>query len=159
MFFITIVMPKFGIEKNDHMVKNHKYLIGGVSGFFLGVYGGFYGAGTATFLCYILILLFKQTFLECAATVKIAALLMCATAASIFAINGAALCYKMANEGFQIKSKRITCAWEIDEKISRQDDCPSANVIRFCCHNSCTIIVEVKIGSVIEVVEGGQEVH
>jgi uncharacterized membrane protein YfcA len=33
--------------------------------------------------------LFRQTFLECAATVKIAALLITAMAASIFAINGA----------------------------------------------------------------------
>ena len=89
LFFITIVMPKLGIEKNDHMVKSHEYLIGGVSGFCLGIYGGFYGAGTATFLCYILILVFRQTFLECAATIKIAALLMTAMAASIFGINGA----------------------------------------------------------------------
>ncbi len=89
LFLITIVMPKFGIEKNDHIVKKHEYLIGGIGGFFLGIYGGFYGAGTATFLCYILILLFRQTFLECAATVKIAALLMTAMAASIFGINGA----------------------------------------------------------------------
>lgn len=89
LVFLITVKPKMGIEKTNHMVKNHEYLIGGVSGFFLGIYGGFYGAGTATFLSYILILLFRQTFLECAATVKIAALLMCAMAASIFAINGA----------------------------------------------------------------------
>jgi len=89
LFLLIIVKPKMGIEKTTHVVKSHEYLIGAVSGFFLGVYGGFYGAGTATFLSYILILLFRQTFLECAATVKIAALLMCAMAASIFAINGA----------------------------------------------------------------------
>ena len=89
LFFITIITPKMGIEKNNHVVKNHEYLIGAVGSFFLGIYGGFYGAGTATFISYILLLLFKQTFLECAATVKIAALLMCAMAASIFAINGA----------------------------------------------------------------------
>jgi hypothetical protein len=89
LVFLIIVKPKIGIEKSNHMVRNHEYLIGAVSGFFLGIYGGFYGAGTGTFLSYILILLFRQTFLECAATVKIAALLMCAMAASIFAINGA----------------------------------------------------------------------
>ncbi len=89
LFFLIIVKPKIGIEKSDHIVRNHEYLIGAVSGFFLGIYGGFYGAGTATFLSYILILLFRQTFLECAATVKISALLMCAMAGSIFAINGA----------------------------------------------------------------------
>ncbi|MFB0506679.1 MAG: sulfite exporter TauE/SafE family protein [Thermodesulfobacteriota bacterium] len=89
LFFIIFVKPKMGIEKTNHMVRNHEYLIGAVGSFFLGIYGGFYGAGTATFLSYILILLFRQTFLECAATVKIAALLMTAMAASIFAINGA----------------------------------------------------------------------
>ena len=57
--------------------------------FFLGIYGGFYGPGTATFLSYILILLFRQTFLESAATVKIAMLFVTIVAALIFAINGA----------------------------------------------------------------------
>lgn len=87
--FIIIVKPKMGIEKTSHMVRKHEYLVGAISGFFLGIYGGFYGAGTATFLSYILILLFRQTFLKCAATVKIASLLMTAMAALIFAINGA----------------------------------------------------------------------
>jgi len=89
LFFMIVVNPRVGIEKTEHVVINRDYLIGAASGFFIGMYGGFCGVGAATFLSYILILLFRQTFLECAATVKIAALLMTSMAASIFAINGA----------------------------------------------------------------------
>lgn len=89
LVFIAIIKPKMGVEKTNRMVKNQEYFIGVIGSFSLGFYGGFYGAGSATFLSYILLLLFRQTFLECAATVKIAALLMTAMAASIFAINGA----------------------------------------------------------------------
>jgi uncharacterized membrane protein YfcA len=89
LFFMVIAKPKIGIEQTDRVVANNEYIIGALSGFLLGVYGGFCGIGTGTFLSYTLILLFRQTFLECAATVKIAALLFSAMAASIFALNGA----------------------------------------------------------------------
>ncbi len=87
--FILFVKPKIGIEKSPYRIRNHEFLIGAVASLFLGIYGGFYGAGTATFLSYVLIFLFRQTFLECAATIKIPALLLTSTAGSIFAINGA----------------------------------------------------------------------
>ena len=87
LVFIT-VKPKIGLEKTKSMVKNHVYIIGAVLSFFLGVYGGFYGAGTGTFLSYILILLFGQTFLESAATRKIAGFLITTMAAILFGLAG-----------------------------------------------------------------------
>lgn len=89
LFFMVVVRPRMGLEKNGHIVRNWDYFVGALSGFLLGVYGGFCGIGVATFLSYILLMLFRQTFLECAATVKISALLLSAVAAGIFAINGA----------------------------------------------------------------------
>jgi uncharacterized membrane protein YfcA len=89
LVFIVVVKPTMGIEKASHDVKRYEYLSGTVISLFLGIYGGFYGPGTATFLSYILIVLFRQTFLESAATVKIAVLSVTTLAALIFAINGA----------------------------------------------------------------------
>lgn len=89
LVFMVVVKPKVGMEKSSSIVRNYEYLLGAVMSFFLGIYGGFYGPGTATFLSYILILLFRQTFLESAATVKIAVLFVTTLAALIFAINGA----------------------------------------------------------------------
>lgn len=87
LVFIT-VKPKIGLEKTKSMVKNHGYLIGAILSFFLGVYGGFYGAGAGIFLNYILILLFGQTFLESAATRKIAGFFITAMAAILFGLAG-----------------------------------------------------------------------
>jgi uncharacterized membrane protein YfcA len=71
LFLIFIVIePKMGVERTKPEIRGHKYLIGGALGLFLGVYSGFYGAGTGTFLNYILVLYFGQTFLESAATRK-----------------------------------------------------------------------------------------
>lgn len=91
MIFILVfimVKPKIGLEKTKSMVKNHVYIIGAVLSFFLGVYGGFYGAGNGTFLSYILILLFGQTFLESAATRKIAGFFITTMAAILFGLAG-----------------------------------------------------------------------
>ncbi|NIO03967.1 MAG: TSUP family transporter [Proteobacteria bacterium] len=87
LVFIT-VKPKIGLEKTKFMVKNHVYIIGAVVSFFLGIYGGFYGAGAGTFFSYILILLFGQTFLESAATRKIAGFLITTMAAILFGLAG-----------------------------------------------------------------------
>jgi uncharacterized membrane protein YfcA len=87
--------PTIGIQKADHTLKSHEYLIGVVISFFVGIYAGFYGAGAGTLISYILLLVFKQTFLECAGTLKMPGLFFTAIAASIFAIHGA-IDYPMA---------------------------------------------------------------
>jgi uncharacterized membrane protein YfcA len=55
----------------------------------VGIYGGFYGAGAGTLLGYIMILVFRQTFLESAANNKVAGILMSATSAATYAYHGA----------------------------------------------------------------------
>lgn len=83
-----ISKPKMGIQKAKHNIKKHEYLIGAVLSLFIFIYSGFYGAGTGALLTYVLILLFGQTFLESAATRKIAQLISTVMAAIIFAISG-----------------------------------------------------------------------
>jgi uncharacterized membrane protein YfcA len=86
---IIILSPKMGIEKRERTLRKHDYLVGAFLTFVVGMYGGFYGAMAATFLAYVLVLWFSQTFLESAATLKIGSLSMTGTAAAVFAYNGA----------------------------------------------------------------------
>jgi len=90
LFILAIVMlrPQVGIEKRKHSLKSHEYIIGAVVGFAIGIYHGFYGAG-GTFLSYLFILFFGQTFVESAATRKIAASLSSVMALIVFAVSGA----------------------------------------------------------------------
>ena len=89
LLLIVIFNPGTGIEKRKRNLKKRDYLVGALMTFAVGIYGGFYGAMAATFLCYILVLWFSQTFLEGAATLKIGSISMTGMAAVVFAYKGA----------------------------------------------------------------------
>ena len=91
--FFLVLNPKLGTESTKKTLGKYEYLIGGSMTFAVGVYVGFYGAMGGTLLLYILILWFGQTFLESAGTQKIAALMMNAMAAIVFALNDAVSYY------------------------------------------------------------------
>lgn len=78
-----------GVEKRKTAIKKKEYIIGAVLSFVVGVYGGFYGAMAGTFSMYILIAWFRQTFIQSAATQKIASVCMTVTAAAIFSLHDA----------------------------------------------------------------------
>lgn len=84
----VISKPKMGIQKAQQNIRKYEYLIGAVLSLFIFMYSGFYGAGTGAILTYVLILLFGQTFLESAATRKIAQLISSVMAAVIFGLHG-----------------------------------------------------------------------
>jgi uncharacterized membrane protein YfcA len=86
MIFISF-KPNMGIQKVTHTIRGYEYFIGVIISCFLGIYTGFYGAVAGTFLAYFLILMFRQTFLESAATRKIPFTFSCIMATIIFAIN------------------------------------------------------------------------
>jgi uncharacterized membrane protein YfcA len=86
--FFTLLKPEIGIEKTKHVIKKHEYLIGAVLSFFIGIYAGFYGGATGTFVSYVLILLYGQTFLESAATRKTITVLPSLLATTVFAFAG-----------------------------------------------------------------------
>lgn len=84
-----VLNPKSGLEERKQAAGNAKYWLGGVLCFVIGVYGGFYGAMAATLLAYVLIIWFGQTFIQGAANVKMASILMTSSAAAVFLLKGA----------------------------------------------------------------------
>lgn len=89
LVFIVFFDPKIGIQKSKGVLRRYDYVVGITVSFIIGIYAGIYGGGAGTFLSYTLILVFKQTFLECAATVKIPGILYMTMCASIFSFNQA----------------------------------------------------------------------
>jgi uncharacterized protein len=85
---LVVVKPKVGIEKTQRPLRTRDFLTGIFLSLLVGIYGGFYGASAGTFLAYILIFVFGQTFLESAATLKIGSISLTATAALTFAYYG-----------------------------------------------------------------------
>ena len=83
-----LVNPNIGLENKKRIIRRREYLMAGALSLLLGVYLGFYGAVAGTFLSYILIFLFGQTFLESAATRKIALTFSSLIATIIFALGG-----------------------------------------------------------------------
>ena len=84
-----LLNPDLGVQKRETAIQQKEYLIGASLSFFVGVYGGFYGAMAGTFSIYILIAWFRQTFIQSAATQKIGSIFMTVTASIVFALNNA----------------------------------------------------------------------
>jgi uncharacterized membrane protein YfcA len=89
LLVLLMVKPNRGIEKASRPLTTRAVALGSFLSLAVGIYGGFYGAGAATFLAYILILVFGQTFLESAANVKVASIMLTVTSSLTFAAHGA----------------------------------------------------------------------
>lgn len=89
LLIIVAVKRDIGVQPSDRTLSKRDFVAGVITSLVVGAYGGFYGAGAATFLFYIMVLIFRRTFLEAAATLKIAAILMTAMSAATFAYHGA----------------------------------------------------------------------
>jgi len=72
-----------------------RHVLGVFLSLLVGIYGGFYGGGAATFLSYVMILVFRQTFLESAANLKVGAIMVSVSAAATYAYHGA-ICLPLA---------------------------------------------------------------
>ena len=86
---VIMLSPKIGMERTKSVWGKRDYVVGVLLSFLTGIYGGFYGVLSATFLSYVLILWFGLTFLECAATIKIGSICMTSMAAFVFAYHKA----------------------------------------------------------------------
>ncbi len=84
ILLVFIINPKIGVQKMPKKPNRFRYITGLFFAFFIGIYGGFYGVSLGTFMSYLLILGFGQTFLESAATRKIIGLLLILVALSVF---------------------------------------------------------------------------
>lgn len=85
IFFVFIFKSKLGLKERDFQTK-HK-IIAAIAIFFLGIYGGFFGAGFGTFIAFIFILT-GLSFLKSAAISRFIGLCMALPATLIFAFNG-----------------------------------------------------------------------
>jgi uncharacterized protein len=88
LLFITL-RPNIGVEQAKRNVTPLAFVIGILLSFVVGIYTGVYGAVAGTFLSYILILVFGQTFLVSAATRKITFTVLCVVGTVLFGMNGA----------------------------------------------------------------------
>ena len=86
---LVAVKPKLGIEDQEHFITARRFGLGLGIAFLVGIYGGFFGVMAGTFALYVLLFVFKQSFLRGAATAKISAFMLTTTAAVVFATKGA----------------------------------------------------------------------
>jgi len=89
LLIVIAAKPRLGVEKAEGPLTGTDYAKGIFFSLLVGTYGGFYGAGAATFLTYIMILVFRQTFLEGAATLKLGSIALSATSGITYACHGA----------------------------------------------------------------------
>jgi uncharacterized membrane protein YfcA len=91
--FLVVVAanPRLGVAAmgTERRLTAGRYVLGAFLSLLSGIYGGFYGAGMGTLMSYIMILLFRQTFLESAANTKVAGIMMSVTSAATYAYHGA----------------------------------------------------------------------
>jgi hypothetical protein len=90
VLIVLMANPRLGIAAAAKpLLTLGRYILGAFLSLVVGTYGGFYGAGAATLLCYIMIFVFRQTFLESAANIKVAVTTLSITAAATYAYHGA----------------------------------------------------------------------
>lgn len=80
---------RLGIEVAKRPLTAGRHVLGVFLNLVVSIYGGFYGAGAGTFMIYVMILVFHQTFLESAANSKISSIMMTAIAAVTYTYHGA----------------------------------------------------------------------
>jgi uncharacterized membrane protein YfcA len=89
LLIVVAANPRLGVAVAKRPITPGRYVLGVFLSLLVGIYGGFYGGGAATFLSYTMILVFRQTFLESAANLKIGAIMVSISAAATYAYHGA----------------------------------------------------------------------
>jgi uncharacterized protein len=90
LVIVVAANPRLGVAVTTRRpITTGRTSLGVFLSLLVGIYGGFYGGGAATFLSYMMILVFRQTFLESAANLKVAAIMMTVSSAATYAYHGA----------------------------------------------------------------------
>jgi uncharacterized protein len=90
LLIIVLANPRLGLAVvTKRPLTTGRHVLGVLLSLVVGIYSGFYGAGAGTFLSYIMILVFHQTFLESAANIKVAAILSPVISGATYAYHGA----------------------------------------------------------------------
>jgi uncharacterized protein len=91
LLIVVVANPRLGVVPvaTKRPLTTGRHVLGTFLSLVVGIYGGFYGAGTGILLSYIMIFVFRQTFLESAANIKVGVIMMSATSAATYAYHGA----------------------------------------------------------------------
>ncbi|MCK5333134.1 MAG: sulfite exporter TauE/SafE family protein [Candidatus Aenigmarchaeota archaeon] len=88
ILLVIMVKKDIGLVKNNIKPTTFTWIAGAILMFATGLYGGFYGAGFAIPISYLLILFFGQTFIECAGTRKIVSIMIILPALIVLGLEG-----------------------------------------------------------------------
>jgi uncharacterized membrane protein YfcA len=87
LLIVLLFNPNRGMVKEQKTMTKRHYILGGLLSLLLGAYGGFYGAGVATFFSYLLVFLYGETFVQSTGTRNIPMLLLSVVTSMIFIQN------------------------------------------------------------------------
>jgi uncharacterized membrane protein YfcA len=91
LLIIVVANPRLGVvaAATKRPLTAGRHILGALLFLVVGIYSGFYGGGAGTLLSYIMILVFRQTFLESAANIKVASILSPVISGGTYAYHGA----------------------------------------------------------------------
>jgi hypothetical protein len=87
LLIVLLFNPDRGTAKGQKVVTKRHFILGGLLSLLLGAYGGFYGAGVATFFSYLLVFLYGETFVQSTGTRNIPMLMLSVVTSIIFIQN------------------------------------------------------------------------
>ena len=85
---IILYKKKLGLAEKETKSTKSNYLIISVLSFFLGVYGGFFGAGVSTMFAFMFVSFYGMSFIKSAGITRFIVSLLSMTAFVVFLING-----------------------------------------------------------------------
>lgn len=90
LLIVVAVNPQLGVvAETNRTLTAGRYILGAFLVLLVSIYNGFYGGGGGTLLAYIMILVYRQTFLESAANLKVATVMSFTISTATYAYHGA----------------------------------------------------------------------
>lgn len=84
---VTVFKKKIGIEENKMIITKGKRILIVVLTFFLGVYGGFFGAGISTMFTFVIVSFFGTSFIKSAGITRFIVSILSIIASLVFLYN------------------------------------------------------------------------
>jgi uncharacterized membrane protein YfcA len=84
---ITVYKKKLGLKEEKIDLTIEKYVLIAILSFFLGIYGGFFGAGISTMFTFVFVSFFKKSFIRSAGMTRFIVSILSIIAVYIFFVN------------------------------------------------------------------------
>ncbi len=85
---VVVYKRKLGLEEKELNPTKANYLTMAILAFFLGIYGGFYGAGISTLFTFVFISFLGVSFIKSAGITRFIVSILSMIAFSVFLVNG-----------------------------------------------------------------------